>query len=187
MFEHDPARNCYQSACALLISEGLPCPPVHHKFTGKLQQTRYSALFTTEPSLPDPYHFQFYLNHLLSGQCPSMVVFGVSGHGFASRAMHYYLIDKHIAVLFQDGLPEAPEGWVEKQAVDYDLASQLYIACQDAVQAKQLAADEKLVICRSFFLPGQWGIIKQSGEKVKWETATNPLEAAIEWLTGNKV
>lgn len=187
MFEHERGRNCYQLAVALLTSEGLPCPPLHHKFIVKLQQIPHSALFTTDPSLPDPYHFQFYLNQLLTGQCPRMVVFGVSGHGFSSRAMHYYMIDQHIAVLFQDGLPETPEGWQEKQIVDYDLTSQLYIACQDSVATNHLAADEKLVICRSFFQPGHWGIIKQSGEKVKWEMAANPLEAAADWLTGKQV
>lgn len=184
MYEHDPARTCYQSACELLMAEGLPCPPVPRKFLRKLQQTRYTALFTSSPAFPDPYHFLFYLNQLLTGQCQPMVAFGVSGHGFSSRAMHLYLVDDHIAVLLQDGLPQEPGGWSARQQQDYDLVSQLSIACQDAVQSQKLAADEKLVICRSFFQPGQWGVIKNTGEKIHWHNSSQPLQSGIDWLVG---
>lgn len=184
MHEHDPARTSYQSACDLLMNEGLPCPPVPHKFLQKLQQTRYSALFTSNPVFPDPYHFLFYLNQLLTGQCQQMVAFGVSGHGFSSRAMHFYLVDDHIAVLLQDGLPAEPGDWTARQQQDYDLVSQLSIACQDAVQRQQLGVDEKLVICRSFFQAGQWGVVRESGEKIQWHDSNNPLLSGTDWLVG---
>ena len=103
---------------------------------------------------------------------------------FYSKAMHYYMVDDHIAVLLQDGLPDEAEEWRSRRQQDYDFVAQLSIACQDAVQNKQLAADEKLVICRSFYQPGQWGIIKQSGKKVSWQTDSNPLQASADWLTG---
>ena len=185
MYEHNPALTSYQSACELLASEGLPCPPVPRKFTRNLRQTRYSALFTTNPSLPDPYHFLFYFNQVLAGKSLPMVAFGVSGHGVYSRAMHYYLIDEHIAVLLQDGLPDEAGGWRIRQEQDYDAVSQLFIACQDAVQSHKLAGNKKLVICRSFFVPGQWGVIRQTAEKELWHYADNPLLAGIDWLLDN--
>lgn len=183
MYEHYPARINYQAACQLLMSEGLPCPLIPYKLTEQLQQTRYSAMFTTEPTLPDPYHFLFYLNRLLNGEVEAMAAFGVSGHGFYSKAMHYYLVDDHIAVFLQDGLPEQQGTWTSERQQDYETISILTIACQDAVQNQTLSPNEKLVICRSFYQPPQWGVINESGEKRLWETVENPLQSALNWLS----
>ena len=182
MFEHHQALTSYQSACELLMSEGLPCPPIPKKFTNMIRQTRHSAIFSSAPSLPDPYHFLFYLNRLLSGENQPLAVFGCSGHGLSSKAMHYYLIDEHIAVLLQDGLPNDPGNWRVEQEQDYDAVSQICIACQDAVLSQKLKVDEKLVICRSFFEPNQWGVIKKSGDKVIWHLTDNPIQASVNWL-----
>ena len=182
MYEHDPARTTYQDACDLLLSQRLPCPPIPKRFISRLQQTRYSALFTTEPTMPDPYHFQFYLNQVLTGRYQTMAVFGVSGHGISSKAMHNYLIEDHLVVLLQDGLPDQPEGWQENLMEEYGVISQLSIACQDAVQNQKLKEDETLVICRSFFDFPQWGVINRSGDRIIWKTVENPIQSAIDWL-----
>ena len=166
----------------MLLEDGFPCPPVPHQFTNQLQQVRYSALFTSAPSLPDPYHFLFYMNQVLSGNCPDMVTFGLSGHGASSHAMHYYLIENNVAILLQDALPTEPGDWTSNTQQDYQAISEIVIASQDAVEKNLIASDDKLVICRSFYQPPQWGIVNSQGEKIHWNQTNDPIEDCMKWL-----
>ncbi|OED45601.1 hypothetical protein ACH42_04955 [Endozoicomonas sp. (ex Bugula neritina AB1)] len=184
MFKDNDQLISYIAANQHLLSEGFPCPPVPHHHAQKLHSCGHHSYFTTEPSLPALYHHNYYFQSLLSGTATELSAFGVSGHGFNTSAMHFYLVDGPLAVLLQDPIPLEPDHWCEKLQEEYQAISVLAIICEDALHQGVIKEGEKLVICRSLTQTPQWGILTSSGSKQQWHNHSDPLQEALSWLSG---
>ncbi|MGY6270909.1 hypothetical protein ACXIUT_14550 [Achromobacter denitrificans] len=148
----DTARMLYEG-------EGLALPPVPAGQAPGLRQIGPAA-FASRDLDWTLYDFADFLDDLQSGDAPEpYVAFGLSGHGLALQAAHYYAVTAHCAVLFQMrwGTPmNRPEQDRQRHDAVLSLAHKLQAAAEARAASGGLLAGQRMVAAESSFHGARW-------------------------------
>lgn len=148
----DSARKLYQG-------EGLALPPVPAAQAPRLRQVGATA-YASRALDWTLYDFANFADELQSGKAVEpYVAFGLSGHGLALQAAHYYAVTAHCAVLFQMrwGTPmNRPEQDRERHDAVLALAQKLQAAAGAQAASGKLPAGQRMVAAESSFHRSRW-------------------------------
>lgn len=148
----DAARSLYQG-------EGLALPPVPAALAPHLRQVGATAYASRDLDWT-LYDFDHFLDELQSGKAVEpYVAFGLSGHGLALQAAHYYAVTDRCAVLLQMrwGTPmNRPEQDRQRHDAALSFAQKLQAAADARATSGKSLSGQRIVAAESSFHGSRW-------------------------------
>lgn len=148
----DAARTLYRG-------EGLALPPVPASLVPGLRQVGANAYASRDLGWT-LYDFGNFVDELRAGEAVEpYVAFGLSGHGVALQAAHYYAVTARCALLFQMrwGTPmNRPEQDRQRHDAVLSLGQRLLAAAEAQAKAGRLPAGQRIVAAESSFHGARW-------------------------------
>jgi hypothetical protein len=158
MTSQTPGPAALAEAQAQFAAAGLPFPPIPAAFRGRFRRIS-EWLFGTREDERTPTGPMWFLEEAVTRAAPDYVLLGHGGYGAASQAMHYYLVQRPLAVFIQIG-------WRNVYGDDRETARQLAVAFADIEELIAAAADatangvlheaHTVAVSRSDFEEGMW-------------------------------
>ncbi|GKS92145.1 hypothetical protein [Acidovorax sp. SUPP2539] len=177
------------TAPALFVSEELPFPPVPAALAGALQ-AQGRAWFATRPVGSSPYDFHYFLNEVeTQPDVADYAVVGFDGHGTNSWAVHFYLVQKGIALFIKlpwGGAYLEPEPARAQITEMFDWAAALLSQLKRAESAGKIPPGMRLHVAASRFDHAGWRWVAagQNAAETPWNPAGGMRAAVLQELEG---
>lgn len=141
-------------------------------------------VFGTLSQPPAPlYDIELYVKGALTHP-RDFILFGVDGHGFESRGMHYYAVKKHVAIFIQINMGALLDQESVHQRINgiFHGVSLIFDSLQEADQKNLLPEGKRLLIIDSDFYGSGWEWITGNPGKInkaEWNTEGLTLLSAL--------
>ena len=157
---NEPGRgNAAPTAQALFEGERLPFPPVPAALAALLQP-QGPGWFATRPVATTPYDFDHFLGEVEAQPAlPDYAVVGFDGHGANSWAVHFYLVDRGLALFVQlpwGGAYVDAEPARAEIAELFDWAAAMQSRLRSAEAARRIPHGTRLQVAASRFGHAGW-------------------------------
>jgi hypothetical protein len=162
----EPAREYFKN-------EGLPFPLVPKAFVSAFGEVG-PGIFGTRVPENGLYPMELFFTELRTTDVDDYLLMGFDGHGFASWAMHYYLVQGPLALFLQLSwgnafeAPGAPRREIEGSL---ELAEYIVPEMEAAVSSGALPEHQRLIIVDSSLTLSRWA----------WAPDTPFEEDQVEW------
>lgn len=169
------AKNYYKE-------NGLEVPYIPEGLMNQISEIQ-PEVFGSKESDHSLYDINHFLGEVLSKKVDNYVLFGAGGYGTNTHAMHYYAVNKHLALFMQ--LADV-DVYGDEKALKARNASLSYIvepfftAIGAAAQKGLIPAGERLLVVYSDFYGKGWCWIKEGQGKIDpatWHADENILMA----------
>jgi hypothetical protein len=173
-----------ERARALFAAQGLPFPSLPANLAARLRQ-QGQFIFATIDHQYSPYAIHYYAEPLLrGGDSDDYAVIGFDGHGINSHAIHYYLVEKNLALFVQrlwGGGYMDPETFRPGIERAFEAAGQLREKMALAHRAGLILPGRRLiaVVSMSEAYCG-WGWLPARLEDIVWHQTEEALEGALQ-------
>ena len=155
---------------------GIPFPPIPKTLSEYLMPLSEVAFGSCQTNAP-LYNLETHLDHLLNQWPSDYVMYGLSGHGFNSRALHYYLVTDQCALFIQRSLPVLPPSSFQPAQFSQLMQQSIELSCHPALDSSH----SQLIVVDSDILYGRIGRY-QSGQ-LNWDhEVANAIEHALATL-----
>lgn len=150
--------DALEQARQLFAGSGLPLPYIPPEMAGDIRQVG-EWVYGTRSDEPYLYHLPGFAAEVGTKPVADYLLFGQSGHGINSWAMHYYLVRGPLALFVQEGWGGAYGDRAEDSrtvAERFRQAETLVHAVNAAWQRGAFQPDERLVVIASSFTGSSW-------------------------------
>ncbi|WP_419834631.1 hypothetical protein [Endozoicomonas atrinae] len=155
---------------------GIPFPPVPKNLSDHLIPLSEIALGSCPTDIP-LYNLEAHLDQLLTRWPSDYVMYGLSGHGFNSRALHYYLVTEQCALFIQRSIPVLSPSSFQPELFSQLMQQTIELSCHPALDSSH----SQLIVVDSDILYGRIGRY-QSGQ-LNWDhEVANAIEHALATL-----
>ncbi|WP_257263269.1 hypothetical protein [Endozoicomonas sp. ONNA2] len=131
---------------------GVPFPPLPKALTEQLVPLSEYAFGSCLTKIP-LYNLEAHLDQLLNQWPSDYVMYGSSGHGFNSRALHYYLVTDRCALFIQRSMPVLSPASFQPGQFAHLMQQTIELSCHPALDSWQ----DQLVVVDSDILFGRIG------------------------------
>lgn len=179
----------FSSAQEMFTAERLPMPPIPAVLAASLAaQSTY--VFATRPLPDSPYGIETYVDEVIEQpDLQDYALTGFDGHGINSWAVHYYLVQRSLALFVQlpwgGAYTDAEKAAAEiKELFDWAAALQHKVAqCE---QAGKVAKGWRLTVLASHVAQAGWGWAAPQGvreEPISWRSPAHMLPGIDDHLS----
>ncbi|MBO9479923.1 hypothetical protein [Salinisphaera sp. G21_0] len=156
-----------------LEAPGVPFPPVPKALSEYLMPLSDYAFGSCLTEIP-LYHLEAHLEQLLKQWPSDYVMYGLSGHGFNSRAVHYYLVTDRCALFVQRSMPVLSSSALQPGQLTHLMQQTIELSCHPALDS----CEDQLVVVDSDILYGRIG--KFQNGQLNWQhEADSAIEHAL--------
>ncbi|WP_257295164.1 hypothetical protein [Endozoicomonas sp. YOMI1] len=141
---------------------GVPFPPVPKALTEQLMPLSECAFGSCLTDIP-LYNLEAHLDQLLKQWPSDYVMYGLSGHGFNSRALHYYLVTDQCALFIQRSMPVLTPSLFQPGQFRHLMQQTIELSCHPALDSMQ----DQLVVVDSDILYGRIG--RYRDRQLNWQ------------------
>lgn len=176
--------NVLTTAKNYFKAQHLDFPFIPESYKQKLKLLQPDVFGTREinTSIYDIHNF---ISEIFSSSIEDYVLFGFGGHGFCSRAIHYYFVNKNLACFYQLGLDSIYHD--EEAAKDHidGLFSSIPLLINKTSKANEfnlIPYGRRLLFVHSDFYSGGWCWIEKGQERIdenNWHANENFIQALI--------
>ncbi|GKT15626.1 hypothetical protein AVHY2522_08775 [Acidovorax sp. SUPP2522] len=173
------------SALTLFADEGLPFPPVPALLLASMTQ-QGAAWFATRPVASTPYDLHHFLDEVeTQPDVADYAVVGFDGHGTNSWAVHFYLVQKGIALFIKlpwGGAYLEPEPARARITEMFEWAVAVQSQLQRAESAGKIPPGTRLHVAASRFdhAGWRWVGVEQSAAETPWNPAGGMRAAVLQ-------
>ncbi|WP_163371524.1 hypothetical protein [Endozoicomonas acroporae] len=153
-----------------LAALGVPFPPVPKALSEHLMPLSDYAFGSCLTEIP-LYYLEAHLEPLLNQWPSDYVMYGLSGHGFNSRAVHYYLVTDRCALFIQRSLPVLSSSAFQPGQFTHLMQRTIELSCHPALDS----CEDQLVVVDSDILYGRIG--RYQNGQLNWQ---HDVDSAIE-------
>ncbi len=176
----DTNHSVLQQAQQQFAKEGLPFPYVPAAIQSRLQAVT-PWVFSTRADDQTPYDLDsFVASYLEAAEPESYLLFGHDGHGINSYAMHYYWVQKHLALFDQIawGGVYTDNDFASKMMRVHFAQLQGVIQLVERTQASgKWPKGQRLIAVMSDFRPSRWVMFRHGD--MQWVDEPSGLEALL--------
>ena len=165
-------RDTLEQAKERFARERLPFPPLPERFAARLAPCGEHA-FSTRALDHGPYATSVLVAEVLSERPPPhYATLGFDGHGVASWAVHYILVEQSLAMFLQLawGTPQLDEQAARQTiTAGFSFARSLQNAVGRALDQGRFPANDRLVVHVSSFDASGWGWVRGATGESTWQ------------------
>jgi hypothetical protein len=178
-----------KEARQLYAGAGLPFPPIPAELASQVQNVA-NWIYGTRDDRLFLYEIDAFVDEAVAGEVANYVLFGHSGHGVNSYAIHFYLVRGPLALFVQVGwggaymTSEDNEQAAQRLARILTDTKELIAAAESAAQQGKLATGERFIVVLSSFYGSQWLHQQSRDGEQSWNEGgeTEVVRAAIDAL-----